>query len=218
MAKQLLSVIVINYGTPELVLNFLNSIRNSSDSVLVREVIIVDNGYPDKGDSRKFIINSSFPFKVKFAQNPDTSYTSGVNRGVALASTDTIIIANSDVELIPQFSLKPLAKKLWQDSHIGITGPQLVYPDGRWQRSYGRFPSVWEAFISLTMLDSLWRGIIMWAFHCNCLLKCPKAVEYIDGAFMVVRRSCFEKLSGFDESYYFYGEDADFCWRAWRNN
>lgn len=36
----------------------------------------------------------------------------------------------------------------------------------------------------------------------------------IDGALMVIRRSCFDELGGFDETYSFYGEEADFCWRA----
>lgn len=216
MTKQL-SIIIVNYGTPDLLLNFLKSAQNNADSSIVSEVVIVDNEYPNKGDSRKIIIPGSFSFKIQFVQNPKKSYASGVNRGVALAAMDTIVVANSDVELLPQFSLRPLVQKLWQDSHIGITGPQLVYPDRRWQQSYGQFPSPWRAFINLTMLDSFWYGIIMWAFRRNWLLKQPRTIHYIGGAFMVIKRDCFEEIGGFDESYIFYGEDIDFCWRARRN-
>lgn len=211
------SIIVINYGTFDLLLNFLDSIQNSNDSVLVSEVIIVDNGYPDKGDSREIIIPMSFPFKIQFVQNLETSYASGVNRGAALATMDTIVIANSDVELLPQSSLKPLVEKLWEGSHIGIAGPQLIYPDGRWQRSYGRFPSLQEAFISFTMFDSLKHSVNSLMFGRCQLSSEPKIVNYIDGVFMVIKRYCFEEMGGFDENYTFYGEDADFCWRAWQN-
>ncbi|MCL0085115.1 glycosyltransferase [Thermodesulfovibrionales bacterium] len=216
MSKKL-SIIVVNYGKSDLLLNFLNSVRQSSDSTLIHEIIVVDNGYPHKGDSRDVVDTSSFPFKIKFVQNPKTSYSSGVNQGATLASGDTLVIANNDIEWLPGFSIQPLVEHLWQEPCIGIVGPQLVYPGGTLQRSYGRFPSLKWALISLTMLDSLWHGIIAWAFRHGWLPKRPKMVGYVSGAFMVVRRSCFEELGGFNEDYSFYGEDTDFCWRAHRH-
>lgn len=215
MTEQL-SVIVVNYSTPELLLNFLYSVRNSADSALVHDVIIVDNGYPEKGDSREVIDTSSFAFKIKFVQNPESSYASGANRGATVALGKFLIIANSDIELLPNSSIQPLINYLQREPRVGVVGPQLVYPDGTWQRSYERFPSFKEALISLAMLDSLWHGIMMWASRKNWWPKHPKMVDYIDGAFMVVRRSCFEEVGGFNEDYSFYGEDADFCWRARR--
>ena len=214
MIAKKLSIIVVNYGISELLLNFLNSIQNSSDSTLVQEVIIVDNGYPFKGDSRDVIDISSFSFKIKFVQNPESSYASGVNRGVALASQETLVISNNDIEWLPGVSIQPLVDYLWRESRVGIVGPQLVYPDSSWQRSYERFSSLKCALISLTMLDSLWHGIIAWAFRHDWLSRQPRIVDYVKGAFMVVRRSCFEELGGFNEDYPFYGEDSDFCWRA----
>lgn len=216
MTTKGVSIIVINYGRADLVMNFLESIRNSTDSRLIEEVVIVDNGYPKKEDSRNVVNASSLPFKIKFVQNPESSYASGVNRGAALATGKIFIIANNDVQLISNCSIQPLLDHLWGDPHIGIVGPQLVYPDGSWQRSYGRFPSLKEALESLLMIDSIKNGICIMAFHCNWLKRRPKTVNYVDGAFMVVRRSCFEDLGGFDESYSFYGEDVDFCWRAWQ--
>jgi len=217
MSSRHLSVIVLNYGVYGLLSNFLQSMICHTDSNLVRDLVIVDNGYPLQGDSRDRVDASLFSFKTKFVQNSESSYASGVNRGVTLASEETLVIANNDIEWLPTSSINSLVDCLGRDPRIGVMGPQLIYPDGRWQRSYGRFPSVWEAFISLTMLDSLWHGIIMWAFRHNWLPRRPKRVGYIDGAFMVVRRSCFEELGGFNEEYSFYGEDADFCWRAWKN-
>lgn len=211
-----LSIIVVNYGRADLVKNFLDSVCNSHDSGLVSEIIIVDNGYPQKGDSRDVIDASSFPFKIKFVQNPKSSYASGVNQGAALSTGEILAIANNDIELIPNHSIQPLLEYLWRNPRVGIVGPQQVYPDGSWQRSYGHFPSLKEAIVSLTMLDSMLNIIRKMRFRHNWLDRRPKEVDYIDGAFMMVRRSCFEDLGGFDEGYSFYGEDADFCWRAWK--
>jgi len=208
------SIIVINYGRCDLLANFLNSICNSSDLRLVNEVIIVDNGYPQKGDSRDVINSSTFPFKIQFVQNAESSYASGVNRGAALATGEILIISNNDVELLPGCSIQPMLDYLQENPRVGVVGPQLIYPDGSWQRSYGQFPSLREVIISLMMLDSICNGIRKLLFRYNWLGRRPKKVDYY-GAFMVVRRSCFEDLGGFNEGYSFYGEDADFCWRAW---
>jgi len=215
MSRQL-SIIVINYGKSYLVVNFLRSARNSADSSLIKEVIIVDNGYPLKGDSRDVVSPSSFPFGIKFAQNPESSYASGVNRGGAMASGDYLIISNNDVELLPDSSLRPLLDCLKKDSRIGVVGPQLVYPDGTWQQSYGQFPSLKTEVMTLMMLDSIGHAISMLAFRHNWLPERLREVDYI-GAFMVTRRLWFEKMGGFNEDYSFYGEDVDFCWRAWNN-
>lgn len=216
MAKGV-SIIVINYGRSDLVMNFLDSIRNSADSKVVSEVVIVDNGYPQKGNSRDVINVSSFPFKIKFVQNPESSYASGVNRGAALAKEEVFIIANNDIEFLPNHSIQPLLECLLHDPSVGIVGPQLVYPDGTWQRSYGRFPSLKEAVESLTMIDSIRNEILKRTWPCLWSVGIKsRLVDYIDGAFMAVRRQCFEELGGFDESFSFYGEDADFCWRAWK--
>lgn len=207
------SIIVINYGTPDLVLRFLESTAGAVEGP-VAEVIVVDNGYPQKGDSREVVHPERFPFPVRFVQNPKSGYASGVNRGAARASGEYLAISNSDVRLLPDSPLLPLFR--WLDGHprVGVAGPQLVYPDGTWQRSYGRFPSLREAVVSMTMLDSLWNGLTAWAFRRGRASRRPRVVDYVDGAFMVVRRSCFEALGGFDEAYDFYGEDVDFCWRA----
>ncbi len=207
------SIIVINYGTPDLVLRLLKSIANAAQG-LVPEVIVVDNGYPQKGDSRGVVHPERFPFPILFVQNPASSYASGVNRGAAQASGEYFALSNSDIQLLPDSPLLPLLHWLDERPRIGVAGPQLVYPDGTWQRSYGRFPSLREAVISMTMRDSLGNGITAWAFRHGWKSRRPKAVDYVDGAFMVVRRSCFEALGGFDETYDFYGEDVDFCWRA----
>jgi len=210
------SVVIINYGNANLVEKFLVSIKNCNDLDIVNEVIIVDNGYPQKGDSRVAINPSSFPFKVKFVQNPASSYASGVNQGIAESTRDFLVIANNDVELISNYSIRPLIEYLEQNPNVGIVGPQQIYPDGSWQRSYGHFPSVKEAMINLTMLDSICNGVKKATFRRNLQMMHNKKVDYIDGAFMVVRRSCFEDLGGFDEGYSFYAEEADFCLRAWK--
>ncbi len=214
MIEHRTSLIVIQCGHPWLLWSLLTSLGKHYDKKLVDEVIIVNNGLSLDSENRmKLQGYKNLPIKV--VDNSQKGYASGVNRGAAIAQGDILIIANNDIEWLPGYSVQSLLDYLWQNHRVGVVGPQLVYPDSSWQRSYGRFPSLKEAAISLIMLDSLSHGINAQAFRYGWGSGKPKKVDYIDGAFMVVRKSCFEELGGFDESYTFYGEDADFCWRAW---
>lgn len=207
------SLIVINFGAPKLVRALLASLRDHPDRELMREVVIVDNGYPAAGDSRDTIRPADYPYVVKFVQNPDRSYASGINRGVEASSGDPMIVSNNDVEWLKVPMLRPIIELLERDSHVGVAGPQQVFPDGGWQASHGTFPSIRQALLSLLLTQVARNAWEARRFHRGSASPI-RTVEYVDGAFMVIRRACIEALDGFDERYAFFGEDTDFCWRA----
>jgi len=212
--QEKVSVIVVHYGSPRLLWNFLASVEHHPDKRLVEEVIVVNNELALDKENRVKLEKKRH--SIKIVDNPQKGYASGVNRGALAAKGDILVIANNDIEWQPEPLVKPLIDYFRRDSRIGIIGPQLIYPNGSWQRSYGRFPSLKEAIVSLLMLDSMWNMINIITFRLNFSIKKPKFVDYVDGAFMVIKRSCFDEVGGFDESYTFYGEDVDFCWRAWK--
>jgi GT2 family glycosyltransferase len=205
------SLIIIQYGSCNLLLNFLNSLNEHPDRALIDEIIIVNNGLSLEKNFRECFQDGHLP--VRIIDNIEASYSSAVNLGAAASSGDYLIISNNDIELLLNWSIKPLLNSIVKNRHIGIIGPQLVYPDGSWQRSHGKVPSILSALVSIMMLDSIKHVLECILFHFN-KQKAWK-VEYIDGAFMVVNRRCFFQLGGFDEGFSFYGEDADFCYRAW---
>lgn len=217
MDKKPISLIVVHYGNPELLWNLLFSLEHHSDKEFVDELLIVNNGLSlDK--QNRVRLETYKNRSTKIVDNPEKSYASGVNRGAAEATGEVLLIANNDIEWLPSSSIRPLIEHLAQHPRVGVAGPQLLYPDESWQRSYGYFPSLKEALLSLTMLDSIWHGILSLSLNRNWpMTKRIRMVDYIDGAFMAVRRKCFEEVGGFDESYTFYGEDADFCFRVWKH-
>ncbi len=210
------SVVVINFGSPELIRNLLTSLSGHSDRRLVREVVIVDNGYPETGDSRHSIAPSEYSVPVEFVQNLERSYASGINRGAEVCTGEVIAVSNNDVEWLPGDGLRPLVEALENGERVGIAGPQLVFPDGSWQRSYGEVPSIRQGLRALLLVELIDNALKARRFRAGKLGQGIRRVEYVDGAFMAIRRECFELLRGFDERYTFYGEDPDFCWRARR--
>ncbi|GFN23664.1 hypothetical protein TAMC210_19810 [Thermanaeromonas sp. C210] len=92
-------------------------------------------------------------------------------------------------------------------------GPQQVFPDGKWQRSYGDIPgplSSIKNILGITSSKHLLKALTWPWFRWD---RKPREVGYIDGAVMAIRREAFEAVGGFDEDFFFYGEDVDFCMR-----
>jgi len=207
----IISLIIIYYGDAKLLWNLLDSLERHPDKELFDEVIVVNNGLTlDEKNHAELERYKALPVQV--VNNPQKSYASGLNRGAVSARGDILIISNNDVEWLPNSSIQPLLDRATEDK-TGIVGPQLVYPDGKWQRSYGSFPSVRSALVSVMMLDSFIHFIRARQFRLDNK-KNSKHVDYIDGAFMCIRRDCFQEIGGFDENFQFYSEDADFCLRA----
>ena len=209
-----LSFIIINYNTKDLLFNCLNSISVAIEDInnLVYEIIVVDNASVD-GSSEMVI--KTFP-TVKIVQNfTNKGYAYAVNRGIESALGEYLLILNSDI-IFTNNCLLPLLNYSKNNPRIGIIGPQLIYPNGNLQRSYGSIPSLSQAFLDVFFIRFIWIQIknilkkrLGYEFD-----KKSKSVGYIDGASMVIRRNVIKEIGYFDERYFFYTEDVDYCLRA----
>lgn len=204
------SLIIVHYGDAELVNSLINSLRNHPDRKLISELIIVDNN----GNESELNPFEDDELIDEIVRGPGTSYSEGVNTGVRLATGDTIIISNNDIEWISDQSISPAISLLDADD-VGVVGPQQVFPDGSWQYSCGRLTSVKSTMLSVFFFDVM--ETLLEKYRFDLELQRLYEPEYIGGAFMCIDRNCFEELNGFDEEFKFYGEDADFCLRARQN-
>lgn len=203
------SLIVIHFGDVNLTKSLLNTLRDHPDRLLFSEVIIIDNGGRLEEDEIESLRMDDIVSKVVL--NTKESYSSGVNKGVEVSRGEFLVISNNDIEWIEGDSIGPALATLTRKT-VGIVGPQQVHPDGSWQRSFGRLPSVSNELRSIAFLDtfSMLVSKIKYIFNMNSVT--PRG--YIDGAFLLVDGECFYQLNGFDEEFTFYAEEADFCFRA----
>jgi len=205
------SLIIVQFGELELLKEFLVSIANHTDRNLISEIIVVDNGKNLDNVTDNYLNGLEYPIPIKIVVNFKNSYASGLNKGVAESSGDILILANNDIILLPDYSIKILLDHFINEK-VGIVGPQLVFSDKSWQSSYGSYPSLISAVKSVLMVDSIGNVISKRKFNQGSLKV--SHVNFIDGAFMCVRRKCFESCNGFDESFNFYTEETDLCYRA----
>ena len=142
-------------------------------------------------------------------------FSANVNRGVAETSGEFVVIANPDTEPAPD-AVRVLRDFAAERPRCGIAGPQLRYPDGRWQPSRRRFPTVRGTLVRRTPLRYVARPFERQRDH--YLLDEPPAepvpADWMLAAFLLLRREMLDELGGFDEQFRLYGEDIELCYRA----
>ena len=98
-----------------------------------------------------------------------------------------------------------------------ILGCQLLNPNWSIQPSAGYFPKLRQVFLMMFFLDDLpLVGRLIHPYHQQrkSFYKNKQAVDWVTGAFLLVRKKVLDKISGFDEDYFMYAEEVDFCFRA----
>ncbi|MFZ1880921.1 MAG: glycosyltransferase family 2 protein [Gaiellaceae bacterium] len=160
-------------------------------------------------------IPGSVPPGVDAVHNPSPlGFGANVNRGAALTSAELVLSANPDAVPEPG-AVAALRAFMAARPRCGVVGPRMNFPDGRWQPSRRRFPTVAGTVVRRTPL----RLLVPQRRHYH-LDEAPPTepveTDWMLGGFLLLRRSMLEELGGFDEGYRLYGEDIDLQYRAMR--
>ncbi len=200
-----LAVVVVSYNSAQ-------DIRACLDSILASgcRALVVDNG---SSDATLHILATEYP-PVNVFTNPANGYARAANLGFAHSDSELVIVCNADI-VFPDGSMRRLFEYLASHEDIGVLGPQQVYPDGSWQRSWGVTTGLGEAVLELLGFTTLYNAVrtVLWPFRLN---QRAVNVGYVDGAVMIIRRSAFNAVEGFDATFPFSAEETDFCIRVRR--
>jgi N-acetylglucosaminyl-diphospho-decaprenol L-rhamnosyltransferase len=146
---------------------------------------------------------------------PAVGFAANANRGVAATSAPFVVLANPDT--VPEAdAVSALLDFATGRPRCGIVGPELRYPDGRWQPSRRRFPTVSGTIVRRTPLRRVLGGTQRGHYLLDERPKEPVQADWMLGAFLLLRRKMLDELNGFDECFRLYGEDIDLCYRAAR--
>lgn len=207
-----LSIVIVNYNGGELILDCLKSLLKNRASAPF-EIIVVDNASTD--DSVGEII-SQFPAVRLVAMETNTGLTKGFNRGIDESRGRYILSLDNDTVVLPG-SLDAMIEFLEQAPKAGACGVKLVYPDGTPQRTARRFPHPLNAFFGRRSLltkifpnNPVSRNYLMADFE-GCANAYP--VDTLSTACMLVRREVIDDVGAFDENFFVYWSDTDWCYR-----
>lgn len=171
--------------------------------------ILVDNGSTD--DTLAVAQRACADIRI-VPSGGNVGYGKAINLGFRQTSGEFVVLSNPDVVYSPN-SIAPMVEYLRNHPDVAIVGPQLVFPNGKWQRSYGDLPGLWPGIKDAMGINSIknWMRRSLWPRRIE---RRPKDVPYVDGAVLVARSKAFASLGGFDEKFYFYGDESDLCARA----
>jgi len=178
------------------------------------EVIVVDNASSDSTSEK---IESRFPWVKLIKSSENLGFSRGNNLGIRRCQGHYIALVNPDIIVLPG-CLDALADFLDENSKVGNVGPRVFNPDGTQQSTCRRFPTLWNNFCSATGLASRFKnskffaGEHMFYFPHDCTLP----VHVLVGCFSFIRREAFDSVGLLDEGLFMYGDDVDWCRRAWK--
>jgi len=158
------------------------------------------------------------PLGARVVRNPRAlSFAANINVGVAATSGELVFVANPDVVLAAG-AVETLRAFMAGHPRCGIAGPQLTDPDGSWQPSRRRFPTVSGALVRRTPLRRLRPPLEHQRQHYLLDERPgePVRADWMLGGCLLFRRSMLDELDGFDEGFRMYGEEIDLCYRAAR--
>jgi N-acetylglucosaminyl-diphospho-decaprenol L-rhamnosyltransferase len=175
------------------------------------EILVVDNASRDDSAG----VGRTLGAKV-VESHRNLGYSRAANRGAAETTAPWLLVANPDTLLAPG-SLARLVATAEADPRIACIGPRLRNLDGSDYPTGRRFPSLLVGGLH-ALLGPVWPdNPATRRYHLTDLDRTrPARVDWVSGACMLLRRSAFDAVGGFDGSYFMYFEDMDLCLRLAR--
>jgi len=205
-----LSIIIVSYNTKEVIKECLDSIFSFKDS-LSPEIIVVDNA---SWDGSAEFIKKEFPSVLLIPNKENKGYSKANNQGVKKSKGDYILFLNPDTKLRPQ-TLKTMVAFMDDHSEAGAATCKVQLENGTLDdASHRGFPTPWNSFCHFSGISKVFGKTKLFGGY-NQGWKDTNSTHEIDalaGAFMMVRRSAGEEVGWWDEDFFFYGEDLDFCY------
>jgi N-acetylglucosaminyl-diphospho-decaprenol L-rhamnosyltransferase len=205
-----LTVIVLNWETPELTLRCVRALVD--DGVPAGRIVVVDNGSSDDSCER---FETEIPDCVLHRCDENVGYARAANAGARRLDGDAYLVMNNDAFVHRPGSVRALVDAL-ADPAVGMVVPRLRNEDLTLQPTVRPLPtpgvSVLRALGVGRFVPNRWQPC--WSHHWDH--REPRAVEAADGAVFLVRGSAWDELGGYNEARRMYGEDSDLCWRARR--
>jgi GT2 family glycosyltransferase len=207
-----LSIVIVNYNTRQLLDDCLQALAEAEPPPNGMEIIVVDNA---SADGSQAMVKAKYP-EVKLIASPENrGFSAANNQGTAVSQGSYILFLNSDTRVEKTALVQPLAY-LQKHPEAGAITVKLRYADGQRDPDNHRgFPTPWNAICHFTGLSRLFprHPRFNGYFQSYQDFNQTHPVDVIAGSFMMMPIALCRQLDGWDETYFFYGEDIDFCYR-----
>jgi N-acetylglucosaminyl-diphospho-decaprenol L-rhamnosyltransferase len=208
------SVVVVTYHCRDEARECLRTLY-AQPPELELETIVLDNA---SGDGTADMVRAGFPDVRVLELAENIGFARGVNRAAELARGEHILLLNPDA-LVHPGAVERLVRFAYERPEHGLYAGKNLDPDGSVTTTSVRgLPSLWSLTCFATMLSAAFPGSRLfdpesvggWA------RDSVREVGAAIGSFLLIRRTVWEALDGFDARFFMYSEDVDLCLRAAR--
>lgn len=209
---QKLSVIMITWNAKHFLEKSLASVYEKNKGFNF-ELIVIDNHSTD--GSIEFI-ESNYPDAILIKNARNRGVAPARNQGFKVANGKYFLILDVDTELITDNAFDVLYNYMEKNANVGVIGSKLIFQSGELQLTCRTFPSVWVKLFNRIENISFIKNSKMVQTHYMLDVDHNKiqVVDYVIGAFQLIRRSLIEEIGDYDEKIFYGPEDIDFCLRA----
>lgn len=190
----------------------MNSVKKAKKNGYSYQIIVVDNASTDGSTE---MVEKDFSWVELIVNKKNVGFAAGNNIGIKKSRGRYVLFLNSDTIVQPE-TFKTMVDFMNTHPKVGAATCRVELPNGELDYSCHRgFPTPWSALAYFSGLAKLFPRVRFFTGYTLTHLPLNRTHE-IDsgcGAFLIVRRKVGEKIGWWDEDYFWYGEDLDFCYR-----
>ena len=206
-----LSIIIVSYNARDFLINCLESIKKHVKN-LNYEIIVVDNASNDDTPKALEKLKLSNLFVIENKEN--LGFSKANNIGIKKSTGQYVLFLNPDT-LIQDDAVGYLINFMEKQKDAGAATCKVLMTNGKIDdASHRGFPTPWNSLSHFSGLSKLFGKTKTFGGYNLGYLDMSKTheIDALAGAFMLVRRKAGEEVGWWDEDYFFYGEDIDFCY------
>lgn len=205
-----LSIIIVSYNTREILRACLNSLFDAGENLSL-QVIVVDNA---SRDGSATMVQQDFPAAELVASQINLGFAAGNNVGFKQVRGNYVLLLNPDA-LLNKDALSRAMGYMKADATIGMGGGRLLGRDGSLQPSARQFPSLLNEILALSGLATRFPKSRFFGRFDRTWDDSQKtaSVDWVPGAFALIRKSVLDEVGIFDERFFLYYEEVDLCLR-----
>jgi hypothetical protein len=201
-----LSIVIVTYNSRDDLDVCLESLTRNRASV-DHEIVVVDNASPDGTAAAARV---RWPAVRVLDAGGNLGFAAANNIGIRQTFGELLLLLNPDT-IVPPGAIDTLVAILDRRPDAAAAGPRLVDAKGRVELSFGRMISPLAELRQKILMASHARRVPGISHYVEWLTRHERSVDWVSGACLLVRRRDAEAVGLFDERYFIYTEDVDFC-------
>ena len=200
------AIVIVSFNARDDLAGTLASLTESPPATS-HEIVVVDNASTDGAPA---LVRQRFPTVRVIDAGGNLGFARATNIGIQATASEFLLLLNPDT-IVPAGAIDALVARIISVPDVSAIGPRLVDREGRAELSFGTMYSPWSEARRKAALALDARGVDLMRRWIAGATRRERAVDWVSGACLLVRRVAGDAVGWLDERYFMYAEDVDFC-------